>query len=841
MRLTRRTVLHAGMAALPSLTLPALTLPSALRAQDRGATVSVLLDGIDAKLDPVTLTQVVAPFLAANLPVTCIADLVALTTGTPAGRGLCDELARLALQNPGLVDIGLPVGKLGRTERYYQLRRAGELRDALVQAFAKGPAAAHAFPVVTLVDRGEDDNIDHTAFRGAGFRAHVRAGDGPYEQKVIGRGEQYLSGGIWTALDADDLPDRVKRALTEQQDLVLSVSLAGNSATLADRAGALAAQLAAAQGDGRAQLVAPAQLRLYAGDSLPVDMALLVEPGTTPEESDAVLTFVQDLAAVGLPLTLGGRAERFGDLPGSVQFCPASPTEPGAATPPAACLRDRPGAPPALSLPVAIHVAAEPAIWTQQGIGADGRLILTPRDLGGRSPDAALDMSPLEDHVVVITPDDVMQPVRRAVLLRRLTDAAMSRRAYFHTLPGLAAHLVETEPVLARLWSVRRRTLTDPWREPVASSDETARLIDDARLAWRFVDRFTDDTTGLCAGTVQMGARPVINRQATLWDLASQLHAIRTAGQLALIEPDEAKDRTRRLLDHLPVTDVDGYRLPPAMFRTGDGGVVTPGFDICDLGRFLIALRASVAARLVEKDVAQALVDGWDLVAALPEGRPHSHFSGKWVDTTLSHCTPYSRRGLADWDLAVASPYPGLAQGSATDRQIALLYDVARIGQVGVEPVLLERIELGPDPEADLIADVLFDAQLTWWEQTGQLKCASEAPLNFAPWFSYQGLRFGYLGDAAWVVRGLGGSAEHDTPEFRAKAELLSTKSAYLWAATRQHAYCDQLLAVMRDKTRIDGLGFSVGVFTATEKPMANYTDLNTNGVILTAIGHMLR
>ena len=37
------------------------------------------------------------------------------------------------------------------------------------------------------------------------------------------------------------------------------------------------------------------------------------------------------------------------------------------------------------------------------------------------------------------------------------------------------------------------------------------------------------------------------------------------------------------------------------------------------------------------------------------------------------------------------------------------------------------------------------------------------------------------------------------------------------------------------------GLGFSAGVFAGTMEGMPNYTDLNTNGIILTAIGHALR
>lgn len=831
--LSRRRLLQTGAAALPGLALP-----GALRGQARAAQVSLLLDGIGPGTDPDALEATVAPFLAAGLPVTCIADLVALAAAGSGGRPLCDRLASLALREPGLFDLALPIGKLPRTERYFQLRQAGELREAIVRAFRDGPAAGQSFPVVTLVDRGVDPNIDHTAYRGAGFRIHLRAGDGPVTLAVAGRGEMVGTGGLWAPLDAPGLPTRLARALAGGGDLVLALSLEGATDPAA-RAGEVASLLSAAQAAGRIHMASPAQLRLYASQRLPVDVALLVEPGTTLEEDDAILAFVRDLASQGVPLTLTGRPERFGELPGTVLFC----APPGAELPlpPPACLRD--SDPPAAGAahPVAVHIGADPARWTTQGIDPDGRLRLTLRALGDSGPDAVLDLSPLEDHVIAIRPEDVAQPLRRAQLVRRFVEAAQSGAAYFHTLPGLADHLVATEPVLSRLWSVRRRRMTDPLLPPAPEAEARARLVEDARLAWRYIERFTDARTGLCAGTVQRGAAMVINREATLWDLASQLHGIRVAGELYLIPRDEARDRIGLLVENLPLAEVEGARLPPAMFRTDDGRVVAPGFDVCDAGRFLIALRRMVEADLLDPITAEVLVAGWDLAVALPEGRPHSHLQGKWIDTTLSHCTPYSRRGMAPWGFELVSPYPGLQGGTAADRDIAFLYDVAAIGQVGVEPVLLEVIELGADRDSGLIAEVLFDAQLDWFETTGQFKCASEAPLNFSPWFSYQGLRFGYLGDAAWVVRGLGGAAQHDTAEFRAKAELLSTKSAYLWAAVRAHDWCDGLLQVMRDKTRIEGLGFSVGVFTGTMTAMPNYTDLNTNGVILTAIGHALR
>lgn len=838
-RITRRALVQGGVAALPLVVLPKIA-----RAEGLAAQVSVLLDGIGPGLDPDQLSQAVAPFLAAGLPVTCVADLAALASAGPDGEAICNRLASLALGDPGLFDLAQPIGKLPRTERYFQLRRAGELRDAVVRAFRSGPAARHSFPVVTLVDRGEDPNIDHTAFRGAGFRIHLKAEDGPWQHSLAGRGEMVGSGGLWTSLAAAGLADRVAAELASGKDILLALSLPG-SGDLAMPAEGLARLLAKAVAKGDIVMASPAQLRLYAATGLPVDIALVVDPGTGPENREATLAFVRDLASQGVPLTVIGSAEAFGELPGTVDVCAPAATDGTLPLPLPACLQDGLTDPAGQDLAIATHIANLPALWTAQGIDQDGRLRLTLRALGGDSPEAVLGLSPLEDHIIAVTAADVLQPARRGETLRRLVEASLSGQAYFHTVPGLAAHLVETEPVLARLWSVRRRGLTDPRRTPVPDTAERARLMDDAALAWRYVDRFTNADTGLCAGTVQRAGNLIVNREATMWDLASQLHAIKAAHQLALIDTEEARARAELLVANLPIGEVEGLRLPPAMFRTDDLRSVAPGFDVCDVGRFLIALRALVSAGLIPSDVAEAVVAGWDLTAVLPGGRPHSHLAGKWIDTTLSHCTPYIRRGMKPWGFSLVSPYPGLAAGgdpgSDTDRAIACLEDVAAIGHVGVEPVLLDLIELGPDPQADLISDVLFDAQLDWFETTGQVKCASESPLNFPPWFSYQGLRFGHLGEAAWVVRGLGGAAEHDTQAFRETAELISTKSAYLWSAVRAHPWCDQLLQTVRSKTRIDGLGFSAGVFSKTMEAMPNYTDLNTNGVILTAIGHVLR
>lgn len=148
---------------------------------------------------------------------------------------------------------------------------------------------------------------------------------------------------------------------------------------------------------------------------------------------------------------------------------------------------------------------------------------------------------------------------------------------------------------------------------------------------------------------------------------------------------------------------------------------------------------------------------------------------------------------------------------------------------------------MGKDEATSHLARELFDAQLRSYERTGVLKCASETLLDFAPWFSYQGVRFDRDLADSWVVAFSSTASAFQTPAFKLKAEVISSKSAYLWAATVPHPYAQQLLAFIRDKAKIEGQGFSAGIFTQSQTPMTRYSDVNTNGIILTAIAHMLR
>ena len=69
---------------------------------------------------------------------------------------------------------------------------------------------------------------------------------------------------------------------------------------------------------------------------------------------------------------------------------------------------------------------------------------------------------------------------------------------------------------------------------------------------------------------------------------------------------------------------------------------------------------------------------------------------------------------------------------------------------------------------------------------------------------------------------------------------MVSSKGAFLWSAVRPQAYSRLLLSYVRARARTTDLGYASGIFSATGEPTANYSDINTNGIILSAIAYIL-
>ena len=144
-------------------------------------------------------------------------------------------------------------------------------------------------------------------------------------------------------------------------------------------------------------------------------------------------------------------------------------------------------------------------------------------------------------------------------------------------------------------------------------------------------------------------------------------------------------------------------------------------------------------------------------------------------------------------------------------------------------------------PQGRYLMDILLNAQQNWHAQTGTYKCVSEAPLAFAPWFSFQGLRPNRLGNDAWVISAPGDANAFDKANFRETSALISAKAAYLWAAVYGDPYSKEVLDQIQTRGRADQGGFTVGLFESDLTQMYGYSDINTNGIILTAIAYLLR
>ena len=141
---------------------------------------------------------------------------------------------------------------------------------------------------------------------------------------------------------------------------------------------------------------------------------------------------------------------------------------------------------------------------------------------------------------------------------------------------------------------------------------------------------------------------------------------------------------------------------------------------------------------------------------------------------------------------------------------------------------------MGYSAPARTLADVLYTQQMAEFEASGNLVCVSEGPLDREPWFSYQGYKLG--DDDPWKVNIINSTARFQTAGFRRAVAMVSSKSAYLWSAMRPQAYSQLLVDYIRQNARSEDLGFASGVFTATGLATKNYSDINTNGIILEAL-----
>jgi len=310
------------------------------------------------------------------------------------------------------------------------------------------------------------------------------------------------------------------------------------------------------------------------------------------------------------------------------------------------------------------------------------------------------------------------------------------------------------------------------------------------------------------------------------------------AHSIGIIDTNEFAERVEKALAHISDSTIRGLRLPRLQTSTNGRGTSEEGYDASDTGRLLICLK--VLERYAGAEFGeQQIVERWDLGETLIDDRLHSFRHGEFEDVHGSNYAHYVARGFRAWGFTVAPIYPISPVDEAADAEMRLVYEVADRGPVGTEPHVLEQIELGYSDAARTIADMLYTAQLRAYDANGEIVCVSEGPLNRDPWFTYQGYQIDAEEDP-WTVETIDNLAKYKTASFRQSTRMVSSKGAFLWSAVRPQAYSRILLSYVRERARIASLGYASGVFAATGQPTANYSDVNTNGIILSAIAYIL-
>lgn len=843
MKLGRRTLLHLLAAA--GLT-PAWCLRSG-RAETLVPAAKpffLLFDDIGPDLPAGTLTAALSPFAALGIPVGFVLRTDA-GAAPQAWAALAAAIGGFVRDTPGLGEVIAWLPEMAGEPPYFQARAAVAARSRLDAALGASPP-----PVVSVAGWDRPGPAATDAVRVAGFRNAVLlpGSDGPAASARCRDRTACLRGGLRRRLTDPVAATRpaLAAAARSGEAIVLSLSLEGIAAlapeAVHDRAAALALAVADTMRGDQVFAALPREHVLWFGSGTERLVGLRVE---TPAEGDipgglAFAAFAQMLRDAG------------------IGFSASPPAQPGPGGAPVACDAGAGG-----DAPVCVVAAGLPddasALLADRGteivvdpsghgrtatLDPNGLLQLTeslsvkaPADLGRNF--AATD--PVQDVVLSIAAGAYATAPGRAQLLRTLTGTGDETRSTVLALPDFAARILPDDAVYRVMLATRREARGEPAGPADIPPDGRAEFLEDAAIAWNYVARLTEPATGLCPSTAAFdGEWSSYYRFLTMWDLGSLIQAVLAAHELGLIGEADFRTRLAAILDALPAEPVGGLVLPSEEIRTDRRQTSRLGFNACDTGRLLSALhevdRYPLSAGLGARALAR-----WDIAATVRDRRFHSHTPAGFAPFFLSHCAHYAARALGLWGFDAGSPYDAMQGDSETDARMRLLYAVAGIGAFGAEPLLLEAVEMGFSRPSAWLADVLFTAQRRSFATDGRLVGVSETPLNRAPWFSAQGFAVDGGNAGAWDVQSIDPAPEFDNAAFSASALVVSSKAAFLWAAVRPGPYSGRLLDFVRDRARGSEAGYAAGIYSATGTAMTDYTDINTNGVILQAIAYALR
>lgn len=820
-----------------------------------------LIGGIDGTISASRLFSVLDPIVSQNIPVGIVIDFSGKNPIAPDSK-LAGLFRALHTDYRGLVELIAYVPNLSSDAPYFRMRRASDARAAFCALLNNDDAGcmSGALTIATDMPEGAVDEIN--GVRASGFRNLLllphKAGKAGYWEIETDVLQFYGGQPIYESLDKG-VVDTALRQGFEDEVLVVYLALEGagsdQDAFLMGAVVGDALLLKNSSGDIYSSL--PTDMHLRSGTGYGRLIGLQVEGGDTPDMVD----FTRQLRLAGLPFTRVVPLDFVPMRNGVVaEYCLELPADEGDLHAVAVALK-------ALDTwCVSVETQTPEAIRLATSVGAkvlslsSGRGAFGGIDKNGifhapvafsfagatrvrTAEDARSDLltaiGSQNDAVITVTPAALSDPSARKAIVGALSGLVATGESKVRSLAGLRQTVAAGEQKYDLLKSANLQRALAVGEARALDETATQKLMQDAKVAWHFFEKLTNEKTGLVPGTVWMdGDESSFYPYATMWDVGTLVLAFVSAHMLGLIDDAELKVRAEKMLAHMPLNTVNGLLLPQASASVSGRAPLKIGFDSTDAGRLLISLK--VLEAYVDYDLGiAAMVGEWDLGKTILNGQLRGIVNGHFTSPMDSAYAHYAARGFALWGFDVKSPH---VTGNASwdfDAAMGTLTNAAFNGPISTEPHVLEEIEMGYSEAAKTIADVLYTAQLAEHESTGELVCVSEGPLDREPWFTYQGFQIG--ADEPWTVKTIDTSARYKTAGFQRAVEMVSTKAAFLWLAARPQDYSQLLVDHVREVASFEDLGFASGVFTATGLPTAHYSDINTNGIILQSIAYILR
>jgi hypothetical protein len=366
---------------------------------------------------------------------------------------------------------------------------------------------------------------------------------------------------------------------------------------------------------------------------------------------------------------------------------------------------------------------------------------------------------------------------------------------------------------------------------PRAAAPAPAELTDAARVAWGFVERHYQPSTGLVGA---VGQYPYV----TVWDIGSGLAALYCGHELQLQSGEEYDRRLRRALQTLKKVPLfDGiafnksYNVRTGAMASHDSHASRrgAGWSTTDLGRLLIWLKIvaqqpryadDVAAIVRRLDGKRLVHDGYLWGATLGARGLREYQEGR------VGYEQYAARGFAAWGLEAPQALDfNTNSAPITVMGKTLLADLRGDDRYTSEPLVLMGLELGWTPEAERLARDLLAAQEERYRRTGRITVVSEDAIGRPPHYFYyycaytRGKEFGI-----------------DVQDRRATVDgprWVSTKSSFAWHALLPSDYTRRALAALA-AARGAG-GWDSGVYEDTGRSTGT-ANINTEAVVLESV-----